>query len=158
MNVSTGNWDMYCNSWFKNTLLHGTMQVPLCISEFGVQNGWLQLAIQFHRQVQWTFDSYIGFYRECLCCLLFTISYIDTDLCNSFAVDLSSNFSFSCLARTRKIYAGYTYVSISLFTKNPLVKVPMKRKLSLSFLKENLKWQSNIFCSFWFPCFVFEIF
>ena len=34
----------------------------------------------------------------------------------------------------------------------------MKRKLSLSFLKVNLKWQSNIFFSFWFPCFVFEIF
>ena len=38
------------------------------------------------------------------------------------------------------------------------LKVPMKRKLSLSYLKEVLKWQSNIFCSFWFSWFVFEIF
>ena len=44
------------------------------------------------------------------------------------------------------------------FFKSKMFKVPMKRKLSLSFLKENLKWQSNIFCSFGFPCFVFEIF
>ena len=38
-----------------------------------------------------------------------------------------------------------------------LLKVPMKRKLSLSYLKEVLKWQSNILCSFSFSCFVFEI-
>ena len=39
-----------------------------------------------------------------------------------------------------------------------MFKVPMKQKLSLSSLKENLKSRSNIFCSFWFPCFVFEMF
>ena len=34
----------------------------------------------------------------------------------------------------------------------------MKRKLSLSYLKEVFKWQSNNLCSFWFSWFVFEIF
>ena len=38
-----------------------------------------------------------------------------------------------------------------------LFKVPMKQKLSLSYLKEVLKRQNNILCSFSFPCFVFEI-
>ena len=37
-------------------------------------------------------------------------------------------------------------------------EVPMKRKLSLSYLKKVLKWQINILCSFSFPCFVFDIF
>ena len=37
------------------------------------------------------------------------------------------------------------------------LKVPMKRKLSLSNLKEILKCLSNILCSFSFPCLIFEI-
>ena len=43
-------------------------------------------------------------------------------------------------------------------SKTSLLKVLMKRKLSLSYLKEVFKWQSNNLCSFWFSWFVFEIF
>ena len=45
-----------------------------------------------------------------------------------------------------------------VFALKHFFKVLMKRKLSLSYLKEHLKGQSNFFCSFWFSCFVFEIF
>ena len=58
----------------------------------------------------------------------------------------------------RQLYIDHSFTCLRLIEKKGAFKVLMKRKLSLSYFKEHLKWQSNIFCSFWFPCFVFEIF
>ena len=108
-------------------------------------------------------------------CILILLSYSNIILNYVLASSMPSQqppvlylaLKFCCAELSRKrtaspLWRNLCWPNWKLGVKlsSDLLKVPMKRKLSLSYLKEVLKWQSNILCSFSLSrsCFVFQIF
>ena len=107
-------------------------------------------------------SSYHYFFFTCLQRFmksgLLVLRQFIANIWQSASHDLRFYFFAEIIRCMSELFSAFFFYYIILCQCFASFKVPMKRKLSLSFLKENLKWQSNIFSSFWFPCFVFEIF